>query len=63
MSRGADTDSGEWKPVRPDVPHGVDGESLEARPDVTVRVSPGEAHSFENTGEEDLVLVSLNLPA
>jgi len=23
----------------------------------------GEAHSYENTGEEDLLLVSLNLPA
>jgi mannose-6-phosphate isomerase-like protein (cupin superfamily) len=41
----------------------VGEESLEARPDVTVRVSPGEAHSYENTGEEDLVLVSLNIPA
>lgn len=108
MGRRADDDAAEWKPVRPDVAHGVVGktlfdgavkvtimrvrpggaftthrdawghlfhflsgvgqlrigeESLEVRPDVTVRVSPGEAHSYGNTGEEDLVLVSLNLPA
>jgi len=39
------------------------GEStLEAQTDVVVTVPPGEAHSYENTGGEDLVLLSLNLP-
>lgn len=110
MSGRSDSDSSEWKPVRPGVFYGLVGktlyegavnvtiirvcprgafatdadawgwgqlfhflsgvgqvlvadESLEARPDAMHRVSPGEDHSYGNTGEEDLVLVSLNLPA
>jgi mannose-6-phosphate isomerase-like protein (cupin superfamily) len=34
----------------------------EARPGVVVRVDAGEPHAYENTGTEDLLLVSLNLP-
>ena len=40
----------------------VGGKSRVARADVVVTVPPGETHSYENTGPEDLVLVSLNLP-
>ena len=33
-----------------------------ARAGVIVRVSPGEMHGYANTGKEDLVLLSLNIP-
>ena len=33
-----------------------------ARPGVVIRVAPGETHSYENTGPDDLLLVSANLP-
>jgi quercetin dioxygenase-like cupin family protein len=28
-----------------------------------VRINPGEMHAYANTGKEDLILMSLNLPA
>ena len=34
----------------------------EARPGVVVQVDAGEPHAYENTGKEDLLLVSLNIP-
>jgi mannose-6-phosphate isomerase-like protein (cupin superfamily) len=34
----------------------------EARSGVVVRVDSGEPHAYENTGTEDLLLVSLNIP-
>jgi mannose-6-phosphate isomerase-like protein (cupin superfamily) len=40
----------------------VDKEKYEARPGTVVQVDGGTAHAYENTGTEDLVLVSLNLP-
>ena len=30
---------------------------------ICVQVAAGELHSYENTGQEDLLLVSVNLPA
>lgn len=35
---------------------------FDARPDLTVRVAAGELHSYENTGTQDLMLISLNIP-
>ena len=40
----------------------VGGERAEARPGLVARIDAGVEHAYENTGEEDLVLVSLNLP-
>jgi len=40
----------------------VGGEQAEARPGVVTRIAAGVAHAYENTGTEDLVLVSLNIP-
>jgi mannose-6-phosphate isomerase-like protein (cupin superfamily) len=37
-------------------------EKYEARSGTVVQVDAGTAHSYENTGTDDLVLVSLNLP-
>jgi len=34
----------------------------EARSGVVVQVDAGEPHAYENTGKEDLLLVSLNIP-
>jgi quercetin dioxygenase-like cupin family protein len=39
----------------------VDKEKYEARPGTVVQVDAGMAHAYENTGTEDMVLVSLNL--
>ncbi len=35
---------------------------FDAKPDLVVRVTAGELHSYENTGTEDLMLISLNVP-
>lgn len=35
---------------------------VDAHAGLTVRVPAGETHAYENTGSEDLVLLSLNLP-
>jgi quercetin dioxygenase-like cupin family protein len=40
----------------------VAGEKTEARRGVVAQVDAGVAHAYENTGQEDLVLVSLNIP-
>ncbi len=34
---------------------------FDARPDLLVRVTAGELHSYENTGAQDLILLSLNI--
>ncbi len=39
----------------------VDGKGIGAREGVVVRVEPGESHAYENTGEDELVLVSINI--
>ncbi len=41
----------------------VGEENMNARPGLTVQILPGEPHAYENTGTDDLVLISLNLPA
>jgi quercetin dioxygenase-like cupin family protein len=41
----------------------VDGVHTEARPGVVARIPAGVAHAYANSGEVDLVLLSLNLPA
>ncbi len=40
----------------------VAGSRFEARPELVVRVTAGELHSYENTGTQDLALISLNVP-
>jgi mannose-6-phosphate isomerase-like protein (cupin superfamily) len=40
----------------------IGDERTEARPGVVVRIDAGVDHAYENTGTEDLVLVSLNIP-
>ncbi len=40
----------------------VAGSRFEARPELVVRVTAGELHSYENTGTQDLMLISLNVP-
>lgn len=40
----------------------VAGERTEARPGLVARIEAGVEHAYENTGTEDLVLVSLNIP-
>ncbi len=41
----------------------VDGEECEARAGQVFQISPGQMHSYENTGSDDLLLISMNLPA
>jgi len=36
-------------------------ERAEIRPGMVARVEAGELHAYENTGREDLVLISINL--
>jgi quercetin dioxygenase-like cupin family protein len=40
----------------------IGGKQSEVRPGVVVQVDAGEAHAYENTGKDDMVLVSLNIP-
>ena len=40
----------------------VEGRRFEALPGLAVRVSAGQAHAYENTGTEDMTLISVNLP-
>ena len=40
----------------------IEDKQYEARAGLVVRVAAGEMHAYENTGAEDLVLLSLNLP-
>jgi quercetin dioxygenase-like cupin family protein len=41
----------------------VGGEKYAAQPGMVVQIAAGEEHAYENAGNEDLVLLSLNLPA
>jgi mannose-6-phosphate isomerase-like protein (cupin superfamily) len=41
----------------------VGGERAEAGPGIVARIDAGVEHAYENTGQEDLVLVSLNIPS
>ncbi len=40
----------------------IAGERSEAGPGLVAQIDAGAEHAYENTGKEDLVLVSLNLP-
>ena len=40
----------------------VDGVEFLARPGVVVHIDPGEEHLYENTGDDDLTLISMNIP-
>lgn len=40
----------------------VGEKQFEVWPGLAVRVAAGEAHAYENTGPEDLILFSINLP-
>ena len=39
----------------------VGGKKLNAHPGMIAQIDAGESHGYENTGTEDLVLISLNL--
>ena len=40
----------------------VEGTEVQTGPGLVVRVAPGELHSYGNTGNEDLTLISVNVP-
>lgn len=40
----------------------VNEQEYQAKPGLIVRVLPGELHAYTNTGAQDLLLISLNLP-
>lgn len=40
----------------------VNDQQFAAAPGLVVRVSAGDLHAYENAGEQDLVLISVNLP-
>ncbi len=40
----------------------VNDQQIKAKPGLVVRVLPGESHAYANTGTEDLMLISINLP-
>lgn len=40
----------------------VEEKEIPTGPGVVVRVAPGELHSYENTGDGDLTLISVNVP-
>jgi quercetin dioxygenase-like cupin family protein len=41
----------------------VGDKQIVARAGVVVRIMPGEEHEYGNTGTDDLMLVSMNIPA
>jgi mannose-6-phosphate isomerase-like protein (cupin superfamily) len=41
----------------------VDGENYEIRPGKVVQVPAGVDHGYRNTGKDDLILLTLNIPA
>jgi mannose-6-phosphate isomerase-like protein (cupin superfamily) len=41
---------------------GVGKEEVAVRPGLVVRVAAGEEHWYRNTGEDDLTLISANIP-
>ncbi len=40
----------------------VNDRQFSATPGLVVRVSAGDSHAYENTGEQDLMLISANIP-
>lgn len=40
----------------------VGDERYQAQPGLVVQVAAGEAHAYENTGNQDLILISVNVP-
>ena len=40
----------------------VADKQFEAAPGLVVRVNAGELHAYENTGNQDLMLISVNIP-
>ena len=40
----------------------VEEKEMPAVPGLVVRVAPGELHSYENTGDGDLTLITVNVP-
>ena len=40
----------------------VNDQEYAAKPGLVARILPGEPHAYANSGSEDLVLISLNLP-
>jgi quercetin dioxygenase-like cupin family protein len=41
---------------------GVGKQRLHARTGLVVHISAGEEHFYQNTGDDDLILISLNIP-
>jgi len=40
----------------------VQNKKFKAVPGLIVRVNNGETHAYENTGKQDLILISVNIP-
>lgn len=40
----------------------IEEKQFDARAGLTVQIAAGQAHAYENTGADDLVLISMNLP-
>ncbi len=40
----------------------VDDKRFDARAGLVVQIAAGQAHAYENTGNDDLMLISMNLP-
>jgi mannose-6-phosphate isomerase-like protein (cupin superfamily) len=40
----------------------VQDEQFKAMPGLVVRVTAGEAHAYENISDQDLMLISVNIP-
>lgn len=53
MNMVCDSASRDENPVRPEI----------ARDGLAARIAAGVAHAYENTGMDDLLLLSLNIPA
>ena len=41
----------------------LNGERLRVYPGLVVEITAGDEHGYQNTGNEDLILISANLPA
>jgi len=40
----------------------VEEKKFDARPGIVVQINAGQTHAYENTGVDDLILISMNLP-
>ncbi|MBI5652799.1 MAG: cupin domain-containing protein [Chloroflexi bacterium] len=40
----------------------IDDQQFDARAGIVIQIAAGQTHAYENTGADDLMLISLNLP-